>query len=65
MGRCLCGIDHSQPLPAIFTDPPIVLGGAIACCHICQATGDSGAPFSQFQHQEDCAYALSLERSLC
>lgn len=60
--RCLCGLDHSQPLPDSFEGIiPIVHGGGTgipfkAFCHVCNSEWNLDK--EEEKHSESCAYLL-------
>ena len=63
MERCICGLDHSEPLPDSFEGIiPIVLcgmpGGTVSICHVCgrQWKGEKE------KHYKNCKY-LKWKRS--
>jgi hypothetical protein len=57
---CICGMDHSKPLPANFDTAPIVYSSSdrLACCHACGAIGPQNRTFftDEKLHKEDCVY---------
>ena len=66
MGKCICGLDHFEPLPEEYEAPPLVnmAGGWITSvtCHVC---GVSTAPSKKpFPHASDCEYALWTKKKV-
>lgn len=71
--KCVCGLDHSYPVPDVFKEPPIVYaffyydGTAKkeAVCHACGKSGPQTAAFftDPDMHEPDCKWIKSLEEN--
>jgi hypothetical protein len=53
--KCVCGLDHSKPLPDRYKNPPVVLAGGdnhepTYYCHVCDGKGKIPT------HKNDCDY---------
>ena len=64
MEICICGLDHSKPIPDVFEAPPIVFssGSKFGYCHACGARGPIDSSFfnNGALHEKDCKYIKSL-----
>lgn len=68
MTKCICGLDHSKPVPDIFDAPPIVYSSSskLAVCHACNHTGPRNADFfgKAELHDPGCKYIKSLKKEV-
>jgi len=69
MNKCICGLDHSMPIPDTFEAPPIVMAswGEISC-HACGAIEPDNNTVVFFNnpalHNADCKYIKSLVKKI-
>ena len=62
MSICICGLDHSKPIPDTFEYTPIVYSSNQSTCHACGASGPKNGSFftDPSLHHAKCKYIKSL-----
>ena len=66
MCKCICGLDHTKPIPDIFEFAPIVFASFSkkGVCHACNAWGPKDSSFftDSSLHNENCKYMKNLTK---